>query len=394
MLKNTLKTVLGVSCLLSLDLQAEDKNASVEKPHTKRYWVSGEYIYWKIQNSPDIVPLVISNSTIVESHPVVGESGTEVVLGGKSIHNDWRSGGRFGTGYWFNDHQSIGIEGNYFFLEKASKTSSVFSDGLTGSDYLSVPYFDVVTGEDTSIYIAEIDTYSGLATLKNSNTMQGAELNALTRVLRSCNLKIDVLGGFRFWNFFEHLTFNGDSPYIPPHAVDIYKTYETFQVNNNFYGGQFGGELDYRYHNFFLNLTGKIALGAMRETVKIKGYLLTNDYTSTPFEGTPVSYPGGYFALRTNNGKFGQTEFAAIPEINFNIGYEFAKCFRLQAGYTALYASNVLWASKQVNPNINPDQAKLYTTTPSLEGPASPKAPMVTKGLWVQGVNVGFTLKF
>lgn len=390
MLKKLLTGVAGISFLSLSVLQADDGDGSWDCG--SGFFVDAEYLYWKLQNSPKVVPLVVEGPVVPFGSPILGVPGTEVVLGGESIHNKWRSGGRFALGYWFDDQHSFGLEADYFFLAKTSKRYTVSSDGAVGSPFLAVPFFDVTTNLESSVALALPGSYSGTATLKDTNRMQGAELNALTTIRSSCNVSFDLLLGFRYWNFVDHLSFDTSTPFVTP-PIDIYKTKDKFHVKNNFYGGQIGAKLDYIWDWFFFDLKGKVALGGVCQESSIHGSLFTNDFDGF---GTALTYPGGYFALPTNIGNHKHTRFSVIPEANADIGLQFADCFRIKVGYTFLYASNVLWASKQVNRHINPTQSAIIenTATPVLVGPADPKGTLKTHGLWVQGASAGIEFQF
>ncbi len=395
MLRQTLTVLIaGTSVSLWSATPPRTKNTSPppsSEDCTKQFWADADYLYWKLKDSPKVIPLVVEGPEVADGSPVLGQPGTKIVLGGKKIHNPWRSGGRFALGYWFDGQERIGIEGNYFFLPRRTKKQSVSSNG---TPFLTIPYFNVNTGQESSSSIASsLGEYAGTASLKNSNTMQGAELNLLTMVIRSCSLHFGLLAGFEYWNFIEHLSFDTNSPYVPPHTLDVYKTKEKFHVKNNFYGGQIGAMLDYVYKRFFFNLKGKIALGGMCQTSSIQGHLYTNDFDGF---NAVQTFQGGYFALPSNIGSHKQTRFSVIPQAMINLGCQVVDSFRLQVGYTFLYATNVLWASKQLNRNLNPTQSALleFTPDPVLTGKPLPTGSPKTESLWVQGMNIGFELRF
>jgi len=378
MLKWTLSALL-----LFTQIQAQDT-----------IWGNVDYIYWKIQNSPEDVPLVIQGPTLAVPPPVLGAPDTSVVLGGKKIDTGWRSGVKASLGLCFNSEYGIGTEINYFILPGISKTHSVSSDGSPTSPLLLVPFFNVVTGmEDSTAISHPLLMFEGTATLKFANKMQGAEWN-ITTTLPSCYCGFKGFGfaGFRYWNFREHLTFTTSSPLLPP-VTETYKTKDRFSVENNFFGGQLGLVWECDYGCFSFNARGTVALGAMCERVVIKGNLLTNEYNGF---GSVQEFLGGYFALPTNIGKHSQTKFAAIPELNVAIGYQLFDGMRVKLGYTFMYVSNMLWAGKQIDRDINPTQAKTYTKahTPMLDGEASPKAHLKTASLWVQGLQAGIEFGF
>ena len=345
------------------------------------FWLDADYLYWKIKNSPEPVPLVIDQ-------PVSGGPFT-IILGDKKADLGWRSGGKFALGYWFDKGRQLGFELDYFFLSTQSKKHTVSSDE-NGSPRLRVPFFDVQTGLEDSSALATPGLYRGTAILKIDNRMQGAELNLLG-VLPSCYRQIrwDVFAGFRWWNFDEHLKFFANSPIINPPS--IYNYVDKFHVENNFYGGQIGAGIDYCYCDFFFNLKGKIALGTICQETVINGAFTTNEFT-----GQPETFIGGFFALPTNSGHHRKTRFSVLPELDVDIGYHFTDCFSLKVGYSVLYVSNVLWAGKQIDRKINPSQSANidFTPTPELEGDPSPKARTKTEGLWAHGLNVRLEFQF
>lgn len=382
---------------MRMGLEAQQCTACNSEPYTmlkchNQLWFDAEYLYWKIKDAPAPVPLLTSGPVVPSFAPVLDTPGTEVVLGGKQVKNDWRSGGRFALGYWYEEEHCIGWDLDYFFVLGDSWEKTVSSDGSLGTPLLASPFFDVTTGQESSIGVARPGSFAGLAKLKLSNDMQGAELNGVMRVWSNCSAKINILAGFRYWNFEERLTFFTSSPFIA-FPDDVYNTKDRFHAKNNFFGGQLGIDLNYNGSCFFMNAKGKLALGAMCEDINIRGKLLTNDFTN--FEEVE-HFEGGYFALPTNIGHHNRTKFAVIPEANVNFGYKLTERFHLKVGYTFLYVNNVLRASNQINRNINPSQSVAILTTPYVElvGEASPKVLHKNTSFWVQGVNAGFEFHF
>ena len=170
--------------------------------------------------------------------------------------------------------------------------------------------------------------------------MQGAELNGLALLYNNCPLKLIALAGFRYWNFEERLRFSVNAPHIHK-PTQIYRTKDHFHTNNNFYGGQIGLGIEYRYRDFFFNAKGKVALGAMCEDSSIRGEFITNEFNKSHKSQT---FRGGYFALPSNIGHHKRTRFAVIPDVNVNVGYQVFDCLRIYAGYTFFYVNEVLWA--------------------------------------------------
>jgi hypothetical protein len=209
------------------------------------------------------------------------------------------------------------------------------------------------------------------------------------------NLKVNLLAGFRWWNFDESLSFNTSSPYVN-YPDNIWITKDKFNCENNFYGAQVGIDLDYFCNCFFFNLKGKLALGANCAKSGIHGKFCTNDFAGSPFDATPECFEGGYFALPTNIGKHTKRHFAVIPEINANIGYQITECLRVKVGYTFLWVSKVLRPGKQIDRRIDPSQSAAITGSPmiNLSSEDFPKSCPRTNSIWAQGVSVGVDFSF
>jgi hypothetical protein len=373
---------LAVAMLPLASLQPEETPEEKQKlPHI---WFDGEYLYWWVKNSPSPVALI-------NEGPI--DTAQTTVLGGQSLDTGARSGGKFSAGYWFDAKQVFEVDAGYLFLTSGNYSKTVSSSGLIGSPTLTYPYFNVQTSEEDFTGVALPDSFSGSATLKAKNSMQDAEFNGSFKVFNyQDQFNLRILSGFFWWNFHEKMTFTTDSPFVNP-PIDIFYTQDTFQSTNNFYGGQIGFQGQYQWKKFSFLCKGQVALGAMDQKLSIEGKFVTNDFNNY---GAPETFSAGYAAMPTNEGAHNQTQFSVIPQVNAQIGCQIVKWLNLHIGYTFLYATNVMWASNQIDRNINPSQAPGISIDPSMTvvGEALPKALMKTSGFWTQGINAGLTLQF
>lgn len=364
-----------------------------------KFWGKADYLYWKIEDDRALIPFVVEGPFDPQA-PIIflGSPGSSVVLGGKKQNNEWRSGGKLAVGYWFDDCRTFGAELSYFGLPHDSKRHSVISEGEVNSPFLAVPFFDTTTGLESATLIAVPGVIAGTASLRLQNRMQGIEANAHLNFTFDCASRFGVLAGLRFWNFEDNLNFNTSSTFTNPLLLgNFFETKDKFRTRNNFYGFQLGADFEYKTGCFFFDVQGKIALGAMCQKSVIHGVLKTNDFRIPPFPlGVPFTFPGGYFALPSNIGSHTKTKFSWIPEINLNAGYQITDCISLEVGYTFFYVSEVARASRQVNRNLNPTQSIAIEFDPVLDPvlPLEPKGKIKSKGLWVQGVNVGLSYNF
>lgn len=362
------------------------------------FWGDAEFLYWKIQDSPQPVPLAFESPNLPSS---LDDPSAHIVLGGNKIKTDWSPGARFALGGWLDSCRTLGVEASYFILPYQSKKHTVHGSGDIGEEFLFVPFFDVFNNIESATLVAgpfpsfpgPID---GSVSRKLRNRMQGAELNGIWALPTCvCALNIDLIAGFRWWNFDESFTFKTDSTFqaIP---TSIFKTKDKFAAQNNFYGGQIGIGLNYNCDCFFANVIGKVALGENYYQLNIHGNLLTNQFPPDPFAKNSDEFEGGIFAQGTNIGKHKKNQFCVIPEVEANFGWQVTECFRVKVGYTFLWASKVLRPAKQIDRNINPTQSVAITHNPFAEliGTPAPKALSKTNSLWVQGVSAGIDFSF
>ncbi len=228
------------------------------------------------------------------------EPGEGMAFHGRHYRQKWRSGARFASGFWFDDQKCFGVEANYFILPELKKRHKSFCDRL-GDD----PFF-----RDRRDH------------LRLCNDLQGIEISALSTKSFFRNNLI-LLGGFRWWNFTDSFPFGIRSE-------DLSRSIHVHDVKNNFYGAQIGAKFAYLYNCFFVNVVGKVALGPMFQSSKFQEFFYSERF---PEE---------------NCSHHTHSHFSVLPEANVNIGYQISDCFRIQVGYTAMYATNVLFAAGQI----------------------------------------------
>jgi hypothetical protein len=360
--------------------------------HWPRVWGSAEYLLWQMKDSPLPVPLLFGGPGTPNGAPVVGTAMQTLAIGSQDVSLSARSGGRFTLGYW-DDDDLWGTSVTYFFLGTASTGQVVGSTGKPGPNGLTIPFIDAQTGLESSTRVAFPGGFAGVAALDVTNDLQGLEWNGFARIGEDGRpLRFHLIGGFRYLNFVERLTYDTFSPSIVPPA-DVFSTQDAFDCRNYFYGAQIGGQAEYRRNRLLLRAQSKLAMGAMYEVVTMAGRLLTNDFNGF---GAPQLFPAGYLVGPTNAGTRSTTRFAVIPEVNLNIGYQVTRRAAVLIGYSFLYVSNVVRPGDQIDRTINPSQFPSITGVPStaLVGPARPTPLMSTTDFWAQGLNIAVQFNY
>jgi hypothetical protein len=310
-------------------------------------WFDMDYLLWWTK-SGHVQPLTTAG--IASDAGVLGPANPATLFGGGDVESGDRSGGRFILGFWFTDNQVLGLEGSYYFL---AQHSVAIATGLQDS---SAP-----------------DAPPGLYHATLANNLQSADVNLLANVTHIDRLRFTALGGFRFLQLDERL--HVQQNFVSADLSELDTWDDEVQTRNHFYGGQLGGRLEYRYARFYFDLIGKVALGATNQKITLGGGI-TQTTTSTGFDsfGNPIQ--NVQVARATDGGlvvqpaAFSRDYFTVVPEMGFNVGYQFTSFLRATGGYTFLYWSSVVRAGDQVN--------------------GVPKAT----GFWAQGLNLGLDFNF
>ncbi|MBI3411808.1 MAG: BBP7 family outer membrane beta-barrel protein [Planctomycetes bacterium] len=354
-----------------------------------RFWFRGEYLLWFTKDAR-FPPLVTGGITTDPLPGVIGQSGTSVLYGGKIDYQD-RNGGRFALGYFFNNKNTLSLEGSYLFLGTRQFDVSFTSPSTSpGPLVIARPFFNAVTkGEDASL-VGYPGVISGTVTVSTSNFFQGAEANLSFNLWRGAKARLDGLAGFRYWGLeeglgiFENTTV---SPTSPVFAGNNIRVNDLFTTNNNFYGAQIGMRGIVQWKRLDFEFLAKLALGYTQDILNVRG--------STFIDTNPITQVNsGLLALSSNSGRFSHSEFTAIPEANVNLAWNITDHLKLVFGYTFVIWDGVLRPGEQIDRTINPNLISTSATFNTAGGPARPAPLLRTSDFWAQGFNFGIELRY
>jgi len=384
------------------------------------FWVQGDYLLWWIKDSQ--LPALITTGTpgATALPGVLGQRDTRVLFGGGDVENEVRSGGRVTGGFWLDDCHTTGLEASYFFLGSRSVRFDDASNGALGSALIARPFFDVISGIQNAQLVAFPGIASGEIHVNSSSRLQGAEVNMLCipccaacadqacgsgdmakhntqcNTCCGCNYWVSLLGGFRYMQLDEGLGIFESSQVNPalPAGSPVFggstiTTADQFDARNYFYGGQIGSKAEFCRGPVFVDVLGKVALGVTHEVVDIHG---TTVITSPA--GTTVVTPAGFLASESNSGHFTRDEFAVIPEVGVNVGYQINKNLRASIGYTFLYWSSVVRPGDQVDVGLSGTQIPTDTRFNPTAGPARPAVLLRDTDFYAQGINFGLEFRY
>jgi hypothetical protein len=368
-------------------------------------WVRGEYLVWDLKgmNTP---PLVIS-STLNNIDPVdlhlndngnLGATPPVVILfGGDRLNDDAQNGAKISFGGWLDDCHTLGIEADVFGIDTAS--SGYFRNSASGNPILARPFYNVLTGLESSTLISfpnAVDglVHRGLIDIIAQTEFNGAGARAIinlgcnsgcgTSWWNGCPLpttaRVDLLVGYRYLRLDDSLVIIERSSITPGGDFDIY---DGFHTENTFNGFDFGMLLSHQRGCWSIEVLSKIALGNTRSQVDIRGNTII-----TPTGGPAQQFQGGILAQRTNIGHYQDDEFSVVPELGVTLGYSLNPCWKVTVGYTWLYWSRVARAGDQIDRNLNPDLFPEEANPPT-DTHLQPRFRFMHEDLWVHGLRLG-----
>lgn len=391
-------------------------------------WIEGEYLLWTIKKNPLPTPLVTQGSFSDPDVGALGQPGTKIKLGKQDIDMGWMNGIQVTAGSWLNSSQEMGLEASYFLLPTKTEKKSLRTSGEVGSPNYAVPIFDVtglwglngVPGESIYLLPGPLGTMPGFQgdfRVKLSSQFQGAQINVIYKLIKRHLFQLKALTGFRWLQLKEQLKFQVSTHAVPnfPFGFSFANTKDSFKTANNFYGGQFGIGAKYARRYFDVKGVLQVGLGAILETVYIKGSSKTSDgnlfYETRNTANETLK--GGIFAQNTNSGTHHRQVFAAVIDANVQASLKISRYLELNAGYSFLWINALARPGKQIDRKINPTLTALaeasretvgtqQAPTPfGMPGPAQPaqgaKRPhfsLKNSDFWVHGLSVGATVRF
>jgi hypothetical protein len=367
----------------------------------RRYWVSGDYLLWSVKNGGERWPLIISGTIISGATP--GAPGTEVLFAGSPFDFGGISGARASAGGYLPGSSRFGVEAMGLILPTRTISNSA-ATGPLGFPVLGTPFINDLTGGFDSVNAGSPGN-PGSIFASASTMLWTAEIDLFANLVRTPYFSANVITGFRHFNLAEGFflqqnrtigstgqTFQG----VPLPLGSRTLVVDDFETTNRFYGWQFGFDFEYRFRCWSFDLGLHSAIGNMHEAVQVSGFSqATIPVVVNNVPGTVTSRAtGGVLAQTTNIGRRLDDEFAVVPEVTADVGYQITHAIRFQVGYSFLYASNVVRPGEQIDPRVNPT---LVPTRPEFGLPLGSNRPMQIfskTDFWAVGVNFGVTIMY
>ena len=423
-----------------------------------RAYVRGEYLLWWFDGMD--TPALVTQSAPVDGgvlpNPGIPNDNpsTVILFGGKDLLDDSRDGARILFGVWIDDAGRQGLEFDYVTF--GDETDTFSAGGEDGNPTISRPFFDLFPDDDDNGVIdippggpseaaeqVSSDTLDGTVTVRLNSEFDsfGVRFRHNLCCCTDCDpccgdcaggcgvgigcgsgvgcgsgigwgggtRRVDLLTGFRYARLDEFLGVREDltvdagdatgpiDPNIPPDGTQFIVN-DLFETENEFVGGEIGFLWEIEQRRWSLELLSRLAIGSTRQRARIAGS--TEVITDPPTVPAPDPSVGGLLAQSSNIGSYERDEFSVMPEIGFTVGYRMTPRFKLTAGYTLLYWTNVLRPGDQIDREINGTLIPDFDDTGApiapgpLVGPLRPEFQFRNTNLWAQGVNLGGELRW
>jgi hypothetical protein len=363
-------------------------------------WVTFDYLLGFAKSQTQPYPMITTSGPAAGG--VLGNTSTLVLHSQSDLGYNLFNGARIEAGFWQDDARRYGYYMSGFFTEQKSNIFNGNSDP-SGQPLIARPYINATNGA-SEVVLTSFPTYlSGGITARSSGQLWGAEGGPIVNLFRSCPdelvlWNINLLTGFRYLQVSESLNIEQNSTLLSTAAFDgkLYgagsaiSIMDDFQTTNRFYGGQLGLSTEMRMNRWYLQATGKVALGVMNERIDING----TSTLSGPGSTNVSVIRAGMFANANNSGRFNEDRFAVIPEVGVNLGYTWRSWLTTSVGYNFLYVSRVARPTDQYSAIVNP---ALIPVSPSYGINSTVQTPNLVgsqDSFWFQGVNFTITMRY
>ncbi|MCA9142096.1 MAG: BBP7 family outer membrane beta-barrel protein [Planctomycetales bacterium] len=349
------------------------------------FWVRGEYLYWWT-DAMDTPPLVTTSNagTPPNLAGVLGQPGTQTLLGSGDLGGSGQSGARISFGWWMDPAQCNGFEASYFGL--GNQTSS-FTASSANTPILARPVFDMGTNAEAAMLAAYPGILTGAINVDASTKLQGVEALYRRRVSEGCDSRVDFLFGYRYASLDEGLRINQASEWTSAQGAIVVGTtqnlFDSFTTNNDFHGGEFGISYTHQTSCWSLETVMKMAMGNNHSEVVIDGQTV-----NTVPNGGSATFVGGLLAQQTNIGRYERDAFGFIPELNITARRELGCNLHMSVGYNLMYWTAILRPGDQIDRNVSQFPPEAPT------GVQRPAFAFQSQSVLIQGIQLGLEYRF
>lgn len=355
-------------------------------------WFGAEALIWN--TSASSLPALVTTSdagTQQFDAGVPGRPATRTLYGGNSLFNGMHGGYRLRGGMNFDQCGISGMDAEFFMI--GTRLESYHADS-TGDPILARPFLNAASGLDDALLVAFPDLASGTIDIATRSRFNSGAMHYREVFWKECNpgyacpdncwksgpssFSLGFQIGPRFMNLRESFGVNERLTSID--TGNQFQIHDSFRTKNQFWGGELGLFGTRQRCRWSLDGGVRLAIGGTNQQLAVSGQTtVVSDVTTTS--------PGGFLAQRTNSGSWERNRFTLLPQFDVGIGYQMTSTWRASVGYSLLYWGNVLRATDQIDPVVNPG---LFPPEQNpLTGDLRPATLLHESGYLAHGITIG-----
>lgn len=338
---------------------------------SQQMWLNAEALLWFPQNR--------------KTPPLLTTGPNDALQFGDPIDSGLAPGIRLEAGRYLKGGM-LGIGGRFWTLFGESEDYSISSDDP--ATIIRRPFFNMTAlgGPQPDALIVSGPSPGGptIGDFNARSDFDALATEVFGRILfgqGSC-YRIDLLGGYTYYAIDDSLTLASTTFGIPNQT----SFFDSFDAENRFHGGQLGIESVITKGKWSLQSLSKVHLGNMNQRVSIRGSSRQGIFPDPP--GPGINFGNGFYA-QGQQGDYEVDDFAFVPEMGLKLGYSPRCNVQMTLGYSFLFWSSVALAGEQINPYLD--------GTALLTDDVAPQAEIyriVNDGFWMQGIDLGLTIRY
>ncbi len=275
------------------------------------FWASADMMFSWFRGVT-LPPLVTTSplGTPAGTAGILGQPTTSTQFGGGQAEDNIRYGFRVETGYWFGSDRILGVEAGMMIL---GTQNTPFAISSSTNPILARPYTDATDFTQQAALVAFPGVSNGSVNVTStSGHFYSGNLDFDLKVVDEGWFRLTAMAGYRYYRYDESLGIQDTIEPISPVFVagtQITST-DRFATRNLFNGLDLGVRPQIVWGPWTLDMLLRVAAGNLHHTVDIEG----EQVVSVP-GFAPVANLGGVYALPTNIGLHGSSDWVVTPEV-------------------------------------------------------------------------------
>ena len=267
-------------------------------------------------------------------------AGGRALFGGERYYDDMTAGGRFKLGTWLDRHHCNSL---VFRGWGAGKESFGFSVDSSQSPTIGRPFLDVSPTapnppNNVLLVASAADGLTGSLNISGGSEVYGGDIAIHRQWKAGLGGVIEVLYGYQHMRMNEDLAITSTTFDAPNTLVIDRRDY--FEANNEFHGGEFGFATRYREGCWSFDGMIKVAAGSVTRTATLAG------------SSAGIGDTEGLLVRSSNEGKFSNSTFGWVPELDATIGYRYTQNLDFTIGYHVIAMTDALQVSGVLDPQL------------------------------------------